>query len=214
MIRKLIADKKMIDVVTDEEYRRAHSSYDSNTSSGIIRDGYVYPIRKNTDDRFGAYPGFPDDVVGFYRGEPNEEYNVENVIDFNNIHTVHDLINTQAQLSSAENALLSEADEIFEPPLLQEDTPEMRALKEAVIAKHMDISKYEHRFGARYNNDKRLFKKADITLSKLRSTCTALDIKATLILQDSAPDVANPIGKIIEVDITSPENIMREEDDE
>ena len=32
--------------------------------------------------------------------------------------------------------------------------------------------------------------------------CEALDIKATLILEDKSPDVPNPIGRTIKVDLT------------
>lgn len=69
--------------------------------------------------------------------------------------------------------------------------------------KHIDLDSYEHRFGKNYNNDRRLFEKPNISLLKLTSVCTALDIKATLILEDSSPDVPNPMGGVVTVELTS-----------
>ena len=47
---------------------------------------------------------------------------------------------------------------------------------------------------------------------KLRSIASALDIKATLILEDVNSDVPNPMGKVIVTEITSPETSNSEED--
>ena len=78
----------------------------------------------------------------------------------------------------------------------------MKALKTAVLEKRIDLDKYEPRFGSNYNNDKRLFNKNTISLSMTKRLCEALDIKATLILEDKSPDVPNPIGRTIKVDLT------------
>ena len=83
----------------------------------------------------------------------------------------------------------------------------MKALKEAVTDKHIDLDKYEPRFGSNYNNDKRIFNKPNISLAMLVRMCNALDIKATLTLEDQQmPDGAetpNPIGRTISVELTS-----------
>ena len=91
---------------------------------------------------------------------------------------------------------------MFIPEIGSDDTPEMIALKQAIMDKHIDIDKYEQRFGPNYNNDKRLLKKGNITFGKLRSICDALDIKVTLTIEDSAPDVPNPIGRATTAEIT------------
>ena len=77
----------------------------------------------------------------------------------------------------------------------------MKGMKEAVIAKNIDLDKYEHRFGSNYNNDKRLFNKNNISLPMIKRLSKALDMKATLILEDASPDVPNPIGKKIVIDV-------------
>ena len=55
---------------------------------------------------------------------------------------------------------------------------------------------------ANFNNDKRLIKKNSITFGKLRNICKALDIRATLTMEDTNPDVPNPMGRKVEVCLT------------
>ena len=55
---------------------------------------------------------------------------------------------------------------------------------------------------ANFNNDKRLIKKNSITFGKLRNICNALDIRATLTLEDKTGDIPNPMGTRIEVCLT------------
>lgn len=55
---------------------------------------------------------------------------------------------------------------------------------------------------ANFNNDKRLIKKNSITFGKLRNICNALDIRATLTLEDRADDVPNPMGTRIDICLT------------
>ena len=45
-------------------------------------------------------------------------------------------------------------------------------------------------------------KKPSITFGKLRAMCEALDIKATIIFEDTNPDVPNPIGRVITAELT------------
>ena len=71
----------------------------------------------------------------------------------------------------------------------------MVALKEAIIAKHIDLDSYDYRFGeSNFPNDKRLLKKESISLKKLIAYCNALDINAILTLTDLSPDIPNPMG--------------------
>ena len=77
----------------------------------------------------------------------------------------------------------------------------MVALKTAVNNKHIDLDKYEHRFGENYANDKRLFNKNNISLGKMKTIANALDMDITLTIKD-VPDAPNPIGEVIEVKLT------------
>ena len=63
------------------------------------------------------------------------------------------------------------------------------------------IQTFIDRLGDNFNNDKRLLKGSSITISKMKSICDKLDMKCTLIISDSNPNVPNPIGQEIKVDI-------------
>jgi hypothetical protein len=79
----------------------------------------------------------------------------------------------------------------------------MIALKQAVNQKHIDINKYAYRFGDNFNNDRRLFEKPTITLSKLKTIAEALDMSCYIIIEDKDKDVPNPIGSQVKVRITN-----------
>ena len=212
MIKKAVVEDRLMDVIEIGEYHKSPSLYQPGYCA-VEKDGLLYPLRKLSDDRPGYYPG---QVVDFYKTPEacdRAKYEVgDNVIDFSNISNIRESVEAHNKLRDAESTLLSNVEVVYEPPLLEEDSPEMRAVKEAIILKQMDINKYEPRFGERFNNDKRLLKKGDITLMKLKTTCQALDIKATLILEDASPDVPNPMGRAIITEITSPDKSMDEEE--
>ena len=119
-----------------------------------------------------------------------------------NAESLKEAIELQDRLHSAEREILTTVDSVFCPRITDADTPEMKGLKEAVTAKHIDLDKYEQRFGPNYNNDKRLFNRDSITMSKLKMMLNVLDMKGTLIIEDKADDVPNPIGRKIVVDLT------------
>ena len=109
-----------------------------------------------------------------------------------------------------ERDILTSPDNIYVPPEDKNDSPAMKALKEAVIDKKIDLDKYEPRFGSNYNNDKRIFNKQNISLPMLVRMCNALDIKATLTLEDQNSDVPNPMNTSISVEVTSANNDVEE----
>ena len=113
--------------------------------------------------------------------------------------------NNKAEYESAlrEKEILTNPDNIFIPTISEKDSPAMRGLKQAIIEKRIDIDKYQDRFGKEnFPNDKRKFKDTDITMFMMNRMNKALDIKATLILEDKSPDVPNPIGRKISIDLT------------
>lgn len=204
-LRKMAIGGVMYDVVTEEEYYRNPQLYTQFTA--IINAGSVYPIRR-IENRPGAkhLPGFyPTDAIGFYI-HPTEstagEYSDSHMIDFRAAEDMREYIQTKQRLASAERSILTSIDNVFTPEICENDTPEMVALKQAIIDKNIDLDKYEPRFGPNYNNDKRLLKKPSITFGKLRAMCEALDIKATITFEDSNPDVPNPIGRVITAELT------------
>ena len=78
----------------------------------------------------------------------------------------------------------------------------MRGLKDAMISKNFDLDKYQDRFGLNYPNDKRRMNKDDISLKMLRRIAANTDIEVTMTFRDKSPDVPNPMGREITVNIT------------
>ena len=199
------------DVIDIEEYYKNPSAYGSYTAING-RDGFIYPIRTKTDTRPGFYP---TGGLDFFKQPVGGEVNVytqQNVINFKDATSLREIIQTQQKLESEERTILTTIDNVFAPEITNGDTPEMRALKQAVLDKHIDLDKYESRFGPNYNNDKRLLKKNSITFGKLRSIADALDIKVSMTIEDAAPDVPNPIGRAITVDLTGGQTTLEEEE--
>lgn len=191
------------DVVDYEEYYRNMHMYPVQYTAIRGADGYVYPIRSLSDHRPGAYmTGGLDIFKPPVTATECAMYSEQNIIDFTKAEGMRDLITCSQMLSSAERSILTNIDNLFIPDIGESDTPEMQALKQAIIAKHIDLDKYESRFGPNYNNDKRLLRKDRITFDKFRTIGECLDIKATLIIEDAGPDVPNPIGRPISIEIT------------
>lgn len=210
-LEKAKINDAIYDVISIEEYYKNPSAYGSYTAIDG-RDGFIYPIRTKTDNRPGFYPtGGLDFFKQPIGGEVNV-YTQQNVINFKDATSLREIIQTQQKLESEERTILTTIDNVFAPEITNGDTPEMRALKQAVLDKHIDLDKYESRFGPNYNNDKRLLKKNSITFGKLRSIADALDIKVSMTIEDSAPDVPNPIGRTITVDLTGGQTTLEEEE--
>ena len=202
MNKKMRIGDKIYDVTTLEDYTSNKDAYIPQYTAIHIPDiGMALPINGKND----TTPGI---VVGSgmsYVNEPiqnKEEYSDSKMIDFDNITSIHDMMEKQNVVRSLERDILTSPDNIFEPKIFDDDAPEMKALKTAVISKHIDLDKYEPRFGSNYNNDKRLFNKTSVSLPMTKRLCNALDIEAVLILRDKSPDVPNPMGRVIEVNLT------------
>lgn len=202
MNRKGKINGSIYDVVTHEEYLENRDLY-NNKFTAIERNGILYPVVKNRKT-----PGYYNGDGGIFAEliqPPNSEienYSSNNIIDFNSATNMREIMEKSISLRDLEKEILCSPDDIFSPVIDERDDPEMKALKEAVISKNIDLDKYEPRFGSNYNNDKRLFKRNSMSLGKYKTVCDALDIKATLTLEDMSENVANPMKKVISVVIT------------
>lgn len=184
------------------------SNMDLNVAVEI--DGYAFPVKNKKPDGVGLYPLDPlcklAKVVLPTTEKEKKEYSMKtNSVDFSDVKDIQNIIEKQNEVNKLESTMLSNIDNVYKPPMFDTDMPEMQAMKKAIIAKNIDIDSYAHRFGTKSNfvNDKRCLNgEPSITIKKLRRICNALDINATLTLQDK-PGVVNPMGKIISVDLTS-----------
>ena len=200
------------DVISLDEYYKNPSAYNQYTAVKG-EDGLVYPIRNRTDSRPGFYP---TGGLDFFQTPDEKEasiYDQQNIINFHDAANLREVILAQQKLNNQERSILMTIDSVFAPEIGSDDTPEMKALKQAIADKHIDLDKYEPRFGPNYNNDKRLLKKNNITFGKLRSICKALDIKATITIEDASSDVPNPIGRVITTELTGNTASVEEEEE-
>ena len=210
----------MYSIVDCEEYFKNPELY-AQFYAIKMPDGNLYPIRQIKTDS-GQYPTVgaycTPEAVYFRKPATEEElktysFDSGGVIDFGAVDNMREYIMTKKRLANAERAILTNIDNIYVPETTPDDTPEMIALKQAIADKHIDLDKYEQRFGPNYNNDKRLLKKNNITFRKLRSVCKALDMKATIIFEDANPDVPNPIGRAITAELVGDDMSIEEEDE-
>lgn len=201
-MKKAKIDGKIVDIENFEDIVKRPSDYPTGYT-GIEEGDFILPLRGKNDTRPGLYLGSAISKVIQPSEEDYPDYSSKEVIDFADVENIQEVIEKQEELRSMERTILVNANNIFTPRIGENDSPEMVGLKQAVIKKHIDIDNYESRFGSNYNNDKRLFDKPTITLVKLRSMLKNLDMKGTLIIEDANPDVPNPIGEAIVVDITA-----------
>lgn len=168
---------------------------------------YILPIKSNCNnvESPGVYSmdgklsliTYPDqDEEKTYMPEGN------NVIVFNDHKSLQSLSDAKKKFDESINRLLEvDGGDVYKPPLLETDSAEMRAMKECIIAKNIDLDKYKDRFGANYPNDKRKLKDDNITLNMISRLCENLDIKLDLVFTDVNSDVPNAMNKIIRANI-------------
>lgn len=212
-VRIATVDGKLVDVITTEEYSSKWRTFQDNpsmyqSSALDIQTGgnrYILPFRGKTDDRPGIY-----NEGAMYRiklpktkEEENEySYGSREVVDIGNSGDVKTFLNRNKQVRDMEAVILTDIDDVYTPPMLPNDSPEMRAFKEAVASKHCDINKYAPRFGDNFLNDKRILKTPSITMNKLVSMSEKMDIEVELILRNAGDDVPNPMDRSISVILT------------
>lgn len=219
-MRKMKIRDALYDVVTYEEFCRNRILYMQYPESIAVMpgNGFVYPIRNPASD---VRPGLYCFGLGmdWFRDPASRyevaEYSQANIIDFSEARTLRDVIATQDRLNREERSILTTINSLTVPTIGETDEPAMVALKEAIVAKHIDLDSYDYRFGqSNFPNDKRLLKKDTISLKKLVAYCNALDIRATLTLSDAYDDVANPMGHEISYSLNYSDRETRTDEEE
>lgn len=203
MDNRAFINGNMYDVTTPENYRKNPDLY--NNKSAVELNGCVYPIRNGNynPDMIGYYPGV---VYDKYSIPANEEefnaYSTDHMANFNSVTKLQELVTEQNKINTDQMLYLSTPDNIFRPVIDNiKDEPLMIGLKEAIIAKEIDINKYQSKF-KQFSNDRRKFNGHKISLDKAVSTAQSLDMKITAVIEDTNPNVPNPIGRKIIIDLT------------
>lgn len=217
-IRKAKICDALYDIIDYEEYIANKAVYSTYVGRIAVdyHDGYVYPLRTVTDIRPGCYNFGGVIMMKPPFGNEAALYSAANIINFSDAKNLREVIEAQDKFNRAERSILTSIDSITIPEIKDSDTPAMKALKEAILLKHIDLDKYDYRFGIEnYPNDKRLLKRDSITLPKLVTYAEALDIALTLTLADKSADVPNPIGKTITVQLNgNPNDAVNSEEEE
>lgn len=199
-MKKALIDNRLYDVVDMDEYTKNRDLYNPRFTA-IQGHGKVLPIKSKNDSGVGIY--YENNGVMCNVEKPNPEdssYDESIIIDYSDCKTVGDIIKTDNLVRNIENEILTTKDNIFSLNVGPDDTPEMKAIKEAINLKQVDIKQYESRFD-QFQNDIRLLKGKSITLGKLISTCNSFDISAELTLRDRE-GCANPMNSEIKINLT------------
>lgn len=206
MIVKARIEETIYDVISYSEFKRNRDVYIRYSKNIAIDNGsgYILPIRSVTDARPGFYPGESAEKDKFILPDElhKDSFSVSNIINFSEAKNLREVIEAQDKLNKAERSILTTVDNITVPEVDENDTPFMKAIKTAIVNKHIDLDKYAYRFGNNYPNDKRLLKKDDMTLLKGISYANCLDFDIYAIIKDNSEDVPNPIGSPIVVKLT------------
>ena len=199
-------DGRIMSVVSTDEYARCQDLY-SPGSAAIEKekDGtkYYLPIRSSIESGPGVYPiGNTVTITKYPEPGDNTYSDQSKLVDFSNSKNMKDIMDKQNQYRDLEYEMLCTPGDVLVAPYLPDDTPMMRAFKEAINAKGIVPSNYKERMGANYSNDIRKVKENDITIKMASRMAKNLDEEIIMIIRDKNPDVANPIGKEIVVNIT------------
>jgi len=202
-MKKAKINGNFVTVVSLDRYRQSPDSYVSSRTAIEFEDlGVVLPLIGKFDKDVGVSVGGLFSKLNMPSEEDAEEYSTDRIMDMSDAKNMRELIQKQSQIKDIEYEMLTSIDNKTVPKIGEDDTPAMKALKTAVIEKEIDINKYGERFGSNFNNDKRQLNKNSISIQMLERLCRGLDIKASLMLEDTSDDVANPIGRQIVVDLT------------
>ena len=96
------------------------------------------------------------------------QYEPKKIIDFSNKDSMKEILEKVETLSKMTEPWITSPDNITTFPISADDQPEMKALKLALNAKHIDFDKYAPRFGANFPNDKRQLKNPSATLNIIK----------------------------------------------
>ena len=202
-LKKIRLDNKIYDVTSQETYCSNPGKFDSNYTA-IENEGYAYPFITKTD-YYNGVPGVYNAGLAMFYNTPTSEANMQNAIDFSDVKSMKNMIEKSNMVKNLENEILVNSDNVTVIKSDDNDDAEMAALKEAINSKQCDINMYGARFNGNLLNDIRILRGHSITLSKLKTYGNALDMKMTLTIEDKDPNVPNPIGKSISVEITGGE---------
>lgn len=210
-LKKASLEGRLVDVISFDKLKDNKELYTTTTTPAGVEvktstgEEFVLPFRDKgnmNNDKAGVYTLGNVGYMIKYPDKRSKSIYQPEVIDFDQTNSIQEFIGKQNRVKDVEREILCTPDNIYKPPIGENDAPEMKALKEAIRAKNIDIDKYADRFGENFPNDKRKLKDDKITLFLLKRMAECLDMNVDLIISDKGPDVPNPIGIPIKVSLT------------
>lgn len=219
---KGVLNGNIYDIVSLEEYKKYKNTKDSSLENMAVEtktesgEEVILPVI--TDKQYsdnvltpGVYPVGPISVLKYPREQDLKKYQKSNVniINFSNNDSLEEILTKKESLRSFSEPWVTSTDSTTICPISEEDQPEMKAIKAALNAKHVDFNAYAPRFGQNFPNNKRQLNNNSATLKFIKTFCECLDLDAELTLKDKNPNVPNPMGKVIHVsltDLAAPDN--------
>ena len=170
-----------------------------------VRNGYksmdkpgLYPVSGEQDNNY-AFLSYPTE-----KDKENYTPKGASLVDFKDADGIQSLMEMTDKLRESTNDYLTcdcTSGNTYKAVMKDTDSPEMRGLKRCITEKHIEIDKYGDKFGANWANDKRKLYDDSITMFLLKRMCTNFDIDVDLVFKDRSPDVPNPMGKTITVNL-------------
>lgn len=184
---------------------------DPNSAIEVQIDGknYALPIKEGSTqmDKPGVYINNGYNFIKYPSEKDRQKFELtdENSVDFSSPENMAQFMTACDKMHDLENQMLETTGEngeiIYKPAMKDSDSPEMRALKQCIVEKHIDLDKYSSRFGPNFPNDKRKLKDDNITSFLLKRFCENLDIEVDMVFRDRSEDVPNPMNKTISINM-------------
>jgi hypothetical protein len=209
--KKIVIDGKNMSVVSIDEFNKMYKNKSLDTDIAVeFNSDYVLPYSKHIKTTPCAIPG--DLCV---RGvlpttkEDKEKYSVKRVVNFSSASSFKDVLNNVYKIKEEKNAGLTIVNDCLHLDIYDEDTPELRIIKQAINDKHIDPDSYKNKFpsSSDFNNDMRALKSASnhsISFFKAKRILNSFDIDGEFIIRDKK-DAVNPIGREYSIKLTEEE---------
>lgn len=201
--KKVVINRKTMTIVTEDELQRMYDKDQLMDDICLEKGDYVYPIYSRY--RPDVPSAFANKAAIIYTepatDEEKAEYSSSKIIDFSskNIKNFADHIKMIDALKSEQSIGLSTLNNALTLPSNEYDLPELKIVKEAINAKHIDADAYKDKFPSTsdFNNDLRSLKNPAthaISFLKIKRVLKSFDIEAELVIRDKE-GALNPMGK-------------------
>ena len=209
--KKVVIDGKNMTVVSKDEFERIYKNKSLDTDIAVeFNKDYVLPYSKHLKNTPCAVPG---DIITRavlpITKEDKEKYSTKRIVNFNSSSSFKDVLDNVYKIKEEKNAGLTIVNDCLHLDIYDEDTPELRVIKQAINDKHIDPDSYKNKFpsSSDFNNDMRALKSPNnhsISFFKAKRILNSFDIDGEFIIKDKKGAV-NPIGKEYCIKLTEEE---------